>query len=136
METPERKHLIDHGFDVKALFHAEAVEVIMKEYAEQYHQAKLESNEVKKTQKDIDDIWARVDAYEKKLNLRELELEGLLDEYRKKVAKLKSIEVKEDKEYPCQQLQGGTGSAIYENVNGLCVHPECKPEEVKQLTKD
>lgn len=35
----------------------------------------------------------------------------------------------EEKEYPCQQLLGGTGSAIYENVNGLCSHPECKPPQ-------
>ena len=37
-----------------------------------------------------------------------------------------------EKEYPCQQLYGGTGAAIYENVEGLCSHPECKPE--KQLS--
>jgi hypothetical protein len=30
--------------------------------------------------------------------------------------------------WPCQQLLGGTGSAIYSNVEGLCDHTECKPE--------
>ncbi len=37
-------------------------------------------------------------------------------------------EQKEDKEYPCQQLHGGTGAAIYENIDGLCSHLECKPD--------
>lgn len=30
-------------------------------------------------------------------------------------------------EYPCQQLLGGTGSAIYMNTDGMCSHPECNP---------
>lgn len=34
MEAPERKYLLDHGFDIKSPFDAEAVEIIMKEYAE------------------------------------------------------------------------------------------------------
>lgn len=29
--------------------------------------------------------------------------------------------------WPCQNLHGGTGSAIYDNVDGLCTHPECHP---------
>lgn len=32
------------------------------------------------------------------------------------------------KKYPCQQLLGGTGAAIYSNEEGLCNHPECNPE--------
>ena len=40
METPERKYLIDHGFDVKSAFDAEAVEIIMKDYANEYLQVK------------------------------------------------------------------------------------------------
>ena len=38
------------------------------------------------------------------------------------------IDRQELKEYPCQQLMGGTGAAIYSNVDGLCSHPECNPE--------
>jgi hypothetical protein len=34
MESQERKYLIDHGFDVKSPFDAEAVEIIMKDYLE------------------------------------------------------------------------------------------------------
>jgi hypothetical protein len=34
MESQERKYLIDHGFDVKSPFDAEAVETIMKDYLE------------------------------------------------------------------------------------------------------
>lgn len=31
-------------------------------------------------------------------------------------------------EWPCQQLMGGTGEAIYAPfVNGNCKHPECHP---------
>ena len=30
-------------------------------------------------------------------------------------------------EWPCQQLLGGTGAAIYSNVDGMCKHPECHP---------
>ena len=29
--------------------------------------------------------------------------------------------------YPCQSLLGGTGEAIYHNVDGMCDHPECNP---------
>ncbi len=45
--------------------------------------------------------------------------------------------------YPCQNLFGGTGEAIYHNVDGMCDHPECNPEtitetkeRVKQRSKD
>jgi hypothetical protein len=31
-------------------------------------------------------------------------------------------------EWPCQQLCGGTGEAIYHNVDGKCKHPECHPK--------
>lgn len=31
-------------------------------------------------------------------------------------------------EWPCQQLLGGTGASIYENVDGMCTHPECHPK--------
>ena len=31
-------------------------------------------------------------------------------------------------DWSCQQLHGGTGSAIYSNVNGMCTHQQCKPE--------
>ena len=31
-------------------------------------------------------------------------------------------------EWPCQQLLGGAGFAIYENVKGLCTHAECHPK--------
>ena len=37
------------------------------------------------------------------------------------------------KEYPCQQLRGGTGVSIYENVDGLCSHPECEPEKDQEM---
>jgi len=30
--------------------------------------------------------------------------------------------------YPCQQLHGGTGEGIYHNEDGLCIHPECNPD--------
>ena len=30
--------------------------------------------------------------------------------------------------YSCQQLHGGTGSAIYQDENAMCDHPECNPE--------
>ena len=29
--------------------------------------------------------------------------------------------------WPCQDLHGGTGSAIYNNIDGMCQHPECHP---------
>lgn len=35
-------------------------------------------------------------------------------------------------EYPCQQLLGGSGAAIYSNTDGLCKHPECNPEKQTQ----
>jgi len=38
------------------------------------------------------------------------------------------IIVPEPEEYPCQQLMGGAGPAIYSNTDGLCSHPECNPE--------
>lgn len=31
--------------------------------------------------------------------------------------------------WPCQQLLGGTGEAIYSNVDGMCRHAECHPNE-------
>ena len=37
--------------------------------------------------------------------------------------------------YPCQQLHGGTGSAIYMNTDGLCSHPECNPVEFNSRKK-
>lgn len=41
------------------------------------------------------------------------------------------------KKYPCQNLLGGTGEAIYHNVDGMCDHPECNPErEMEMKTKD
>ncbi|MBA7559120.1 hypothetical protein ES708_00733 [subsurface metagenome] len=30
-------------------------------------------------------------------------------------------------EWPCQQLLGGTGAAIYSSIDGMCKHPECHP---------
>lgn len=29
--------------------------------------------------------------------------------------------------WPCQDLMGGRGAAIYANENGMCRHPECHP---------
>lgn len=29
--------------------------------------------------------------------------------------------------WPCQQLHGGTGEAIYSSIDGLCTHLECHP---------
>lgn len=29
--------------------------------------------------------------------------------------------------WPCQQLHGGIGAGIRDNVDGLCTHPECHP---------
>lgn len=37
------------------------------------------------------------------------------------------------REYPCQQLFGGTGAAIYSNVDGMCNHEECNPENNDNL---
>lgn len=37
-----------------------------------------------KTQKDIDEAWKMVDAYEKKLHIKEKELDELIEKYRKK----------------------------------------------------
>lgn len=34
--------------------------------------------------------------------------------------------------YPCQQLLGGRGSAIYMNEDGLCDHPECAEASKEQ----
>ena len=31
-------------------------------------------------------------------------------------------------EWPCQQLLGGTGAAIYSNTDGMCKHPLCHPK--------
>ena len=31
-------------------------------------------------------------------------------------------------EWPCQFLLGGTGTAIYNNTDGMCQHPECHPK--------
>lgn len=39
-----------------------------------------------------------------------------------------------EKEYPCQLLHGGMGAGIRDNVDGLCSHPECKPEELLNST--
>jgi len=33
----------------------------------------------------------------------------------------------EPDDWPCQQLMGGTGAAIYSNIDGMCRHPECHP---------
>ena len=30
-------------------------------------------------------------------------------------------------EWTCQDLMGGGGAAINDNVDGLCTHPECHP---------
>ncbi len=30
-------------------------------------------------------------------------------------------------DWPCQDLHGGGGSAIYDNIDGRCKHPECHP---------
>ncbi len=38
------------------------------------------------------------------------------------------------KKYPCQNLLGGTGEAIYHNEDGFCDHPECNPKENKMDT--
>jgi len=34
----------------------------------------------------------------------------------------------DDIKWPCQALLGGAGTAIYMNVDGMCVHPECHPK--------
>lgn len=36
--------------------------------------------------------------------------------------------------YPCQNLHGGWGAAIRQD-DGLCNHPECKPEDESNLLK-
>lgn len=30
-------------------------------------------------------------------------------------------------DWPCQDLYGGKGAAIYNSINGKCKHPECHP---------
>lgn len=40
-----------------------------------------------------------------------------------------------ENKYPCQQLLGGTGDSIYMNIDGLCDHPECNPENDDRFNK-
>lgn len=42
-------------------------------------------------------------------------------------AAARAAETDESERWPCQQLLGGTGSAMYMNDGGFCKHPECKP---------
>ena len=35
--------------------------------------------------------------------------------------------------FPCQNLHGGTGSAIYMNEDGLCDHLECAEARIEEL---
>ena len=35
--------------------------------------------------------------------------------------------------WPCQQLLGGTGEAIYASIDGMCTHPECHPNNAPTL---
>lgn len=37
-------------------------------------------------------------------------------------------------EWPCQDLHGGTGTAIYSNVDGMCKHPECHPKNDQRIS--
>lgn len=37
-------------------------------------------------------------------------------------------ELEELHEWPCQDLHGGRGAAIYNNIGGMCKHPECHPK--------
>ena len=46
-----------------------------------------------KTQKDIDEIWIRSDAHEKRLQAREEELEKLIKEYRTKALNIHPVSV-------------------------------------------
>ena len=46
-----------------------------------------------KTQKDIDEIWAISEAHEKRLQLRELELDRLIEEYRTKANSYNAIQL-------------------------------------------
>ncbi len=39
-------------------------------------------------------------------------------------------------EWPCQQLLGGTGAAIYMSTNGMCQHPECHPRNDETLREE
>jgi len=45
------------------------------------------------------------------------------------VAAITEIVADESVGWPCQNLHGGRPAGIYDNVDGLCKHPECCPTE-------
>jgi hypothetical protein len=38
-------------------------------------------------------------------------------------------------DWPCQDLHGGRGSGIYNNIDGRCQHPECHPRNDDRNSK-
>ena len=43
------------------------------------------------------------------------------------IEELRIENVDELDEWPCQQLCGGREAGIYDNIDGMCRHPECHP---------
>ena len=49
--------------------------------------------------------------------------------------KTPAFQIEEMDEWPCQQLLGGVGEALYSNANDMCKHDECHPKNDDRKNK-
>jgi len=81
-----------------------------------------------KLKEEIEQLQAAVKYWKEAVQANTDEYEEITEEQDKTIKQLQSnLDYPHKDEWPCQQLLGGTGAAIYSNVDGMCTHPECKP---------